>query len=191
MHIHTSLDQSASVICKTQTALYIQFYPHLKASDVSLPVGGVYVCANSLVVSDKVVGAATRYNLRVVETLVGARVLGRLLGLASLDVGEGRKEKITFREVLGRLAGEDLGKDKSGEGLDEEALTAMLVKLGKDVEVLRPIRNGKAAGDDEELGVTLEEMIALSGLSADDFKAVYLANVHGKLIVILSRLLQT
>lgn len=67
----------------------------------------------------------------------------------------------------------------------------MLVKLGKDVEVLRPIRNGKAAGDDEELGVTLEEMIALSGLSADEFKAVYLANVHGKLIVILSRLLQT
>jgi galactokinase len=43
--------------------------------------GAVFVCANSLVVADKVVSSKFRYNLRVVETLVAARALGRLLGV--------------------------------------------------------------------------------------------------------------
>jgi hypothetical protein len=47
----------------------------------ALPKGATFVCANSLVVADKVVSSKTQYNLRVVETLVGARVLARLMHL--------------------------------------------------------------------------------------------------------------
>ena len=61
----------------------------------------VFVIANSLVVSDKAVSAKAQYNLRVIETLVGARVLTKELGLS---VGE--KEKVTYREVFGCWVGE-------------------------------------------------------------------------------------
>lgn len=174
------MDQAASVISTTNNAIYISFFPRLSAqltplpgsADVqvqvdsaSLPPRAVFVCANSLVVSDKVVHAKTRYNLRVVETLVGARVLGRRLGL-EIDA----KEKITLREVLGRLSGEDPAK---AEDMDLGKLTEALKRMIKDVEALKP-----TGGGDEE-GVTLEEMIEWSGLSEADFKETYLSWVDG------------
>lgn len=169
------MDQAASVICLTNSAIYISFFPRLSAqpiplpgtaailtptgSEASLPPSAVFVCANSLVVSDKVVHARTRYNLRVVETLVAARVLAR-----KLNVPVGEKEKITLREVLGRAVGEDSAKR---EDMDLGLLKDALEKMVKEVEVLKP------DGTDE--GVTIEEMIKLSGLNEDVFKEVYLS----------------
>ncbi|KAF8326711.1 hypothetical protein F5887DRAFT_1084359 [Amanita rubescens] len=63
------------------------------------PPKSVFVCANSLVVSDKAVTAKHRYNLRVVETLIGARILAR--------------------EVVGRFAGEEDETELSVEELQE------------------------------------------------------------------------
>ena len=67
------MDQAASVISTPSAALYITFYPKLAADPTPLPAGAVFVIANSLVVSDKAVTAKFNYNLRVVETLAGAR----------------------------------------------------------------------------------------------------------------------
>lgn len=57
------MDQAASILSTANSALYITFYPSLAAELVALPtsIGGkieeaVFVVANSLVVSDKVVG---------------------------------------------------------------------------------------------------------------------------------------
>jgi galactokinase len=175
------MDQAASVISLAGSALYISFFPRLSAqpiplpgaapttstspasaadADSALPPRAVFVCANSLVVSDKVVHARTRYNLRVVETLVSARVLARRLG-----VSVGDKEKVTLREVLGRVVGEDVGKM---EDMDLAVLKGALEKMVKEVEVLKP------QGRDEE-GVTMEEMIEWSGMSKDVFDDVYLS----------------
>lgn len=175
------MDQAASVISLAGSALYISFFPRLSAqpiplpgaapitstspasaadADSALPPRAVFVCANSLVVSDKVVHARTRYNLRVVETLVSARVLARRLGIS---VGD--KEKVTLREVLGRVVGEDVGKM---EDMDLEVLKGALEKMVKEIEVLKP------QGRDEE-GVTMEEMIEWSGMSKDVFNEVYLS----------------
>ena len=55
--------------------------------------------------SDKAVHASTRYNVRVLETLVAAEVLARKLGVRLNE--DGRREKITLREVLGRFASEE------------------------------------------------------------------------------------
>jgi len=181
------MDQAASVISTTNSALYVSFFPRLSAEPIPLPGASitststvstaaspppraVFVCANSLVVSDKLVHARTRYNLRVVETLVAARVLAR-----KLNISVGDREKVTLREVLGRAAGEDAG---GGEDMDLGVLTEALERIAREVEVLKP---QSKSGDGEE-GVTLEEMIEWSGLSEEVFKEVYLSWVDGKLM---------
>lgn len=159
------MDQAASVICTPSSALYISFFPSLFASPVPLPSGAVFVCANSMVVSDKALGAKKGYNLRVVETLVGARILARQLGL---PLSEG--EKITLREVAGRLVGEVADQEMSIEKLSE-----VLERMDMEVDGLKPV----GRDDGEELGVTMEEMIRMSELSEEEFHEIYLSWVTG------------
>jgi galactokinase len=163
------MDQAASVISTLDSALYVTFFPKLSAELIRLPTTltnppAVFVIANSLVVSDKAVSAKTQYNLRVVETLVGARVLAKELG-----VSVGEKEKVTYREVLGRWAGE------ADEELNIAKLQDVLEKILVKCETLKPVRE---AGN-TELGVTLAEMISLSDLSEAAFHELYLSWVEG------------
>jgi len=162
------MDQAASVISDPSSVLYITFYPSLSASPTPLPGGAVLVCAHSLKVSDKALTAKTGYNLRVVETLVGARVLARHLGV---KVGE--KEKITLREVLGRWVGEgDVGV--GGSGMSVEELMGALEKIQLELDVLKAKTERPGSG----VGVTLEEMIELSGLGKEEFVELYLSWVE-------------
>ena len=169
------MDQAASVISTFNSALYISFYPGLSAQPIGLPTEradppAVFVIANSLVVSDKAVSAKTRYNLRVVETLVGARILANRLG-----VEIGRTEKVTFREVLGRcISG---GEKESGKEIEVEKLKEGLERILVEVEGLKPPPDEIADG---HLGVTLEEMIRLSGLPEPEFHQLYLSWVEGE-----------
>ncbi|KAJ7253427.1 Galactokinase [Mycena rebaudengoi] len=161
------MDQAASVVSIPSSMLYITFYPSLTASPTPLPGGAVLVCAHSLVVADKALTAKKNYNLRVVETLVGARVLARKLGLA---VGD--REKITLREVIGKLTSEtDVAK--GGKGMDVGALMEALKRMESAVEDLKPQGSTHA-----EFGATLEEMIEMSGLPAEIFHEVYLSWVE-------------
>ncbi|TDL25723.1 galactokinase gal [Rickenella mellea] len=160
------MDQSASVISAAGAALYVSFFPLLSAEPIPLPITAprsVFVCANSLVVSDKVVHAKTRYNLRVVETLAAARVLGRRLGVKMAN-----DEKITMREVLDRWLGV-----KPGEELEVAALKSGLERISKEIDGLKLVESD--GSDGTETGLTLEELIELSGLSASDFKQIYLS----------------
>ena len=169
------MDQAASVISVPSSALYIQFYPNLFASAVPLPPKVVFVCANSLVISDKAVTAKHRYNLRVVETLVGARILAKALGIV---VGD--NERITFREVVGRFAGEQ-GLGAIGSELCAEELQEAVEEVSKKIDFLKPKRNrGATERDDIQLGVTMEEMVEMSGLHQSVFYDVYLSWVEGK-----------
>jgi len=169
------MDQAASVISTLNSALYISFYPTLSAQPIELPTEradppAVFVIANSLVVSDKAVSAKTQYNLRVVETLVGARILGGRLG-----VKIGRTEKVTFREVLGRWISGD--EKVSGKQIEVEMLKDGLEKIIVEVEGLK-LPAEKVVGG--QLGVTLEEMISLSGLPEPEFHQLYLSWVEGR-----------
>ncbi|KAJ8469514.1 hypothetical protein ONZ45_g16863 [Pleurotus djamor] len=160
------LDQAASVICQSGSAIYITFFPALHASPIPLPPGAVFVCANSLVVSDKAVTAKTNYNLRVVETLVGARLLARLLRVPLKDTAE-RKEKVTYREVIGRLAGE-----ADGTELPAEKLAQVLGNVLTNLDGLKSPRTTERQG---ETGLTIDEMIEVSGLSEVEFTSTYLS----------------
>jgi N-acetylgalactosamine kinase len=53
----------------------------VRAEDVALPEGAVFVVANSLAVSKKAEGAHRRYNLRVVECRLAAAVLAAAMGV--------------------------------------------------------------------------------------------------------------
>ncbi|KAF8318378.1 galactokinase gal [Clavulina sp. PMI_390] len=157
------MDQSASVLSLSKQGLYISFYPKLAPTQIPLAVTSPatsLVIANSLVVADKVVSAKYHYNLRVVETLVGARVLAKGLGI---EVGP--TEKITLREVLAEYMGSSR-HDLSWKE-DVGALEIGLQKIDQEVQKIM----GK-----HEAGLTFEEMVEASGLSVEDFKELYLSS---------------
>ena len=110
-------------------------------------------------------GAKWHYNLRVVETLVGARVLANKLGIQL-----GPTDRPTFRVILSRW----LGTPESE--LDTDALKVGIERFLPEVEKLRPGHEGRPAGEE---GVTMQEMIELSGLGAEQFHKVYLSWVEG------------
>ncbi|KAG9005829.1 galactokinase [Tulasnella sp. JGI-2019a] len=159
------LDQGASVFSSPGTALYITFYPKLHASPVPLPQSAppaVFVVANTLKTANKLETSKIHYNLRVVETLVAARVLAKGLG-----VNVGPKEKVRLREVLSRWTGEG---DSEPEDEDQEIarLKDALNKVLPEVERILGTEQGKR-------GLTKAEMIEVSGLSDIEFEDVYLS----------------
>ncbi|KAI0306222.1 Galactokinase [Multifurca ochricompacta] len=155
------MDQAASVLSTPSSALYVSFYPHLTASPAVIP-RGTLVLASSCITSEKATHARTRYNLRVVETLVAARILAR-----HLNIHVGSRERITLREVVGRFCGEPEGGWLEDSGDLRAALEKTVGYIGK----LRPA----SADSDGQEGVTLETMIEWSGLSEEDFNKVYLS----------------
>ncbi|KAG8679619.1 galactokinase, partial [Ceratobasidium sp. 395] len=157
------MDQAASVIGQPQTPLYISFFPSLSAQPVTLPWKedeAVFVIANSLKVSDKAVSAKTQYNLRVVETLVGARLLAKGLGV---EVQDG--EKVRLREVVERW------KPAPADSPDANLKSSLQALLPEIERILNPNNTGSA-------GLTLPEMINASGLSESDFLQTYLSWVE-------------
>ncbi|KDQ19211.1 hypothetical protein BOTBODRAFT_27792 [Botryobasidium botryosum FD-172 SS1] len=155
------MDQAASVLSLPHHALYISFHPALQVDSILLPrtsPSTVFVIANSLKVADKLVSSRIHYNLRVVETLVAARVLARGLG-----VHVGREEKVTLREVLDRWLGLEAGAEATAEQLE-----GGLERILSEVDTVL----GRGAGKD---GLSMKEMIEASGLGDDEFNSVYLS----------------
>ncbi|KAG8864935.1 galactokinase [Tulasnella sp. 330] len=164
------LDQGASVFSSPGTALYITFYPKLHASPVPLPQSAppaVFVIANTMKTANKLETSKIHYNLRVVETLVAARVLARGLG-----VKVGPREKVRLREVLARWAGE-ADEDTASVNEDEVIgkLKDALIKILPEVERVLGTEEGKR-------GLTKAEMAQASGLSDAEFEDVYLSWVE-------------
>lgn len=71
----------------------------IRASDVVLPEGAVFVIANSLTVSNKAETAAGRYNMRVVECRLAAAVLAVTLGMPKVST-----HPYIFQSLLGMMA---------------------------------------------------------------------------------------
>lgn len=164
------MDQAASILGLTSHALYISFFPTLAPTQIPLAITSPPTClviANSLKVSDKVVEAKVQYNLRVVETLVAARVLAKGLG-----VKVSPKEKITLREVLDRWLHIDSQRSAAKPEDDVDQLQAALQKIVPQVETILGAGNGKN-------GLTHEEMVEASGLGEAEFRDVYLSWVDG------------
>lgn len=72
------MDQSISFLAERGTAKLIEFQP-LRATDVKLPDGAVFVISNCCVEMNK--AATSHYNIRVVECRIAAKILARAKGL--------------------------------------------------------------------------------------------------------------
>ena len=169
------MDQAASVMSNAQSALYITFHPRLSAEPIPLPITSprsVYVCANSLVVADKVVSSKYRYNLRVVETLVAARILAR-----RLRISVGKTEKVTLKQVVDRFLG-----IPDGQVVDPTTLKRGLEHIIVEADGLK-----QGDDTDDDTGLTLEEMVELSGLTQKEFYKLYLSWVDGERSLFLPR----
>jgi galactokinase len=166
------MDQSASVIALPGNALYVSFVPSLHAEPIVLPRDAVFVCANSLVISNKAESAKHQYNLRVAETLAAARLLSHHLNLQvdSTDGNNAKRRPVTLREVLAR---------KSGFYQDEQdAQLEDLVRLQKGlVDMLGVAMDYLLPGSDDRTDISLDEMIDKSGMNEAEFRDMYLSGV--------------
>jgi hypothetical protein len=129
----------------------------------------------SLVVSNKAESAKHQYNLRVVETLGAARVLSNYLNLeVDSDSEKTKRRLVTLREVLARK--ENFYRDE--QDAQQEDLTQLRKGLedvlkGNILDCLLPKVEGRT-------GVTLDEMISMSGMDKTEFMEVYLSWVDGE-----------
>ena len=101
----------------------------------------------------------------MVETLVAARVLSRLLNLPLTPT-----ERPTLRVILSRW----LGTPEAD--LEKEDVKSAIERFLPEIEKLRPPREGREPGEE---GVTMKEMIELSGLTEEQFNEVFLSWVEG------------
>lgn len=166
------MDQSASVIALPGSALYVSFVPSLHAEPIVLPRDAVFVCANSLVVSNKAESAKHQYNLRVAETLAAARLLSHRLNLQvdSIDGENTKRHLVTLREVLAR---------KSGFYRDEQdAQFEDLVLLQKGlVDMLEAAMDYLLPEFGDRTDISLDEVIGKSGMGEAEFRELYLSGV--------------
>ncbi len=184
------MDQSASVLSRAGAGLFINFYPKLEVEAINLPsmkrhveVGTssqmngrhgereeeervVMVIANSLATHNLASDAPRHYNLRVVETLIAARLLDHNLHLSPED----SEKRLTLREVVGLYA-----KEKEGRMGPDELERALVTMLSQVESVL---------GSDERLkreGYTVQEMAERSGLNETTFRERYIDFIEGEL----------
>ncbi|KAJ2082984.1 galactokinase [Coemansia sp. RSA 988] len=171
------MDETASIMGRRGSALFIEFEPVLRARAIKLPKSDPalsFVIANTLVVSDKYVTGPVCYNLRVVETRIGALLLAKHLGIADRSVCKD-VDPLTFKIVMDEyLSAEDCGgsdcnsdNDYDDDGKTEgiESWISRLDTMLKEVQ--------KAFGTHPE-GYTREEMaLALNMTPAELSAAIH------------------
>lgn len=95
------MDQSISFLAEKGTAKLIEFQP-LRATDVKLPEGAVFVISNCCVEMNK--AASSHYNVRVVECRIATKMLARAKGVdpsGLLKLAQVQKElKASLEEML-------------------------------------------------------------------------------------------
>ncbi|KAI3371207.1 hypothetical protein L3Q82_023833, partial [Scortum barcoo] len=95
------MDQSISFLAERGTAKLIDFQP-LRATDVKLPDGAVFVISNCCVEMNK--AASSHFNIRVVECRIATKMLAQSQGLDSkrlLKLAQVQEElKVSLEEML-------------------------------------------------------------------------------------------
>ncbi|PRW59155.1 Galactokinase [Chlorella sorokiniana] len=115
------MDQAISIMGMPGIAKLVEFNP-VRASDVVLPEGTVFVVANSLAVSNKAESATKHYNLRVVECRLAAAALALALGQSR----EEARKIITLKEVEPLIEAKYSGPKASTSGAQLAAVQELL-----------------------------------------------------------------
>ncbi|KAJ2899031.1 galactokinase [Coemansia aciculifera] len=127
------MDQTTSIMSQPQSAAFIEFSPMLRVTPVKLPSTTppiAFVIANTMVESDKVAMAATNYNLRVVETRIGALMLAKHLNILEHSACA-NADPLTFKTVMDEYFAGSYPGDRDPAVLKwTKRLAAMLEKAG-------------------------------------------------------------
>merc|ERR1711977_490134 len=107
------MDQAISIMGERGFAKLIDFNP-VKAHSVPIPLGGIFIIANTVVQSLKALAPEGKYNLRVVECRLAAIALG--FGLGTLSKEECLKLE-TLKDVQEKMGPK---KNEPLEGLEEK-----------------------------------------------------------------------
>lgn len=149
------MDQAASALSLKSSLLHLSFHPKLDTEPVPLPDGLAVVITNSLAPHSLTDSAPERYNLRVVEVLCASRLLLKAWDMtAPRTTQAGEAGRIWLKETIDML-----GKKGTASELYQHALDALPSALG---------------GEHAKEGWTREEMIAASGMTAEQFTETYL-----------------
>lgn len=89
----------------------------------------------------------------------------------------GKSEKVTLREVLDRSLGY-----KNAEEVSPGVLLKGLEDIVQKLHVLKLVDSD--GSDGTEIGVTMDQMIEMSGLNEEDFKELFLSWVDGKIVIV-------
>ncbi|ORZ22467.1 galactokinase [Absidia repens] len=142
------MDQSASVFSEKNYALHVEFVPKLKTDLVQLPSSASFVIAHTLVTADKFTSGPRHYNLRVVETKMGARILANALF-------DGNPSGIdTYKKVMDEYF-------RTNETVDAEMQLTEMLEL-----INRHLTNTS--------GYTVKEMAAAAGMSESEVVERYM-----------------
>ncbi|KAL4860073.1 Galactokinase [Chlorella vulgaris] len=115
------MDQAISIMGMPGIAKLVEFNP-VRASDVHLPEGAVFVVANSLAISNKAESAVKHYNLRVVECRLASGVLALLLG----ESKDSARSIITLKEIEPLIEAKYSGPKASTSGAQIAAVQELL-----------------------------------------------------------------
>ncbi|KAK9722909.1 galactokinase [Basidiobolus ranarum] len=152
------MDQTASVMSRADSATFIEFEPEFRTIPVEFPSTEPaisFVVSNTLVTADKVVSAPVCYNLRVVETSVGAMLLAKELGL--LD-----SNPKTYKEVM------DIYFTKQDEPKFTSETEQWSYRLEKMLQLVEKYIVKRE-------GYTESEMSHAVGLSDSEFKSKFMS----------------
>ncbi|KAJ1926407.1 galactokinase [Tieghemiomyces parasiticus] len=144
------MDQTCSIMSLPNAASFIEFFPRLRATPIPFPTvtpaALTFVIANSLVTSDKFVTAPVCYNLRVVETRLGALMLAKYLGIDRrpriLDARPRVHYKLVMDEYFAPLGGTEGGGRGGNEvganpttGDDNEKMEDLLKTMSVEADL--------------------------------------------------------
>lgn len=144
------MDQAISVMARQGVAMLVDFDP-VRASEVPLPRGALFVVGNSLAVSKKAETADKRYNLRVVECRLAAALLARRLGASAEEAAAVR----TLRDVEERVAEHGKGVlEAEAKEAGERARREAEKSKGKKKEAVEAVVDAAAAAVDASTDTT-------------------------------------
>ncbi|KAJ2493872.1 galactokinase [Coemansia sp. RSA 2050] len=152
------MDQTTSIMSQSQSAAFIEFSPMLRVTPVKFPSTTppiVFVIANTMVESDKAVTAPTNYNLRVVETRIGALMLAKHLNILEHSACA-NADPLTFKTVIDEFFASSYPSD----------CDSLVLKWTKRLTVM--LERAEALFATHPQGFTLDECAGYLGVSTGD-----------------------
>lgn len=163
------MDQSASVFCLRDSAIYVSFKPELRARAITMPKTEpefAFVVAQSYVQADKHVTGPVNYNLRVVECTLAAECMAKIFRVTKPLPEDASPLGVSLRGFHDAFFEET-------EGIQDNSKTPV-EQFRKQLHKIVQLVNDYLV---QEEGYTREDVSSILGISVDEINERYTAKV--------------